>query len=71
MPVWTSMASSHRRMPLKTIYLHVRREHTFLPCVPLIRVVDASIEAPPSVLPQRRFCDITGLEVRIIGFSSS
>ncbi|KAH9914174.1 uncharacterized protein BXZ73DRAFT_106669 [Epithele typhae] len=22
----------------------------------------ASIEAPPSVLPQRRFCDITGLE---------
>nr|VWO97800.1 Non-canonical non-ribosomal peptide synthetase FUB8 (EC (Fusaric acid biosynthesis protein 8) [Ganoderma boninense] len=24
--------------------------------------VDASIEAPPSVLPQRRYCDITGLE---------
>ncbi|KAL1939274.1 hypothetical protein VTO73DRAFT_10077 [Trametes versicolor] len=22
----------------------------------------ASIEAPPSVLPQRRYCDITGLE---------
>ncbi len=28
-----------------------------------IRVPDASIEAPPSVLPQRRYCDITGLEV--------
>lgn len=27
--------------------------------------VDASIEAPPSVLPQRRYCDITGLEVNI------
>ena len=27
-------------------------------------VTDASIEAPPSVLPQRRYCDITGLEVR-------
>jgi hypothetical protein len=25
---------------------------------------DLSIEAPPSVLPQRRYCDITGLEVR-------
>lgn len=25
--------------------------------------IDASIEAPPSVLPQRRYCDITGLEV--------
>jgi hypothetical protein len=27
-------------------------------------VLDLSIEAPPSVLPQRRYCDITGLEVR-------
>lgn len=26
--------------------------------------IDLSIEAPPSVLPQRRYCDITGLEVR-------
>lgn len=26
--------------------------------------LDLSIEAPPSVLPQRRYCDITGLEVR-------
>jgi INO80 complex subunit C len=26
--------------------------------------IDASIEAPPSFLPQRRYCDITGLEVR-------
>jgi INO80 complex subunit C len=24
---------------------------------------DLSIEAPPSVLPQRHYCDITGLEV--------
>jgi hypothetical protein len=29
-----------------------------------IEVLDLSIEAPPSVLPQRRYCDITGLEVR-------
>ena len=28
------------------------------------RTLDLSIEAPPSVLPQRRYCDITGLEVR-------
>jgi hypothetical protein len=28
------------------------------------RFLDLSIEAPPSVLPQRRYCDITGLEVR-------
>ena len=27
-------------------------------------VTDTSIEAPPSILPQRKFCDITGLEVR-------
>ncbi|TEB18709.1 hypothetical protein FA13DRAFT_1745325, partial [Coprinellus micaceus] len=26
------------------------------------RVSDSSIEAPPSVLPQRHYCDITGLE---------
>jgi len=34
--------------------------------LPLLSVVvpDLSIEAPPSVLPQRRYCDITGLEVR-------
>ena len=30
------------------------------------RAVDASIEAPPSVLPQRKYCDITGLEVWFI-----
>lgn len=29
-----------------------------------IVILDLSIEAPPSVLPQRRYCDITGLEVR-------
>ena len=28
-----------------------------------VRIADSSIEAPPSVLPQRRYCDITGLEV--------
>ena len=28
------------------------------------RHVDSSIEAPPSVLPQRKYCDITGLEAR-------
>ncbi|THH04913.1 hypothetical protein EW145_g5177 [Phellinidium pouzarii] len=27
----------------------------------------ASIEAPPSILPQKRYCDITGLESRITG----
>ena len=26
--------------------------------------LDTSIEAPPSFLPQRHYCDITGLEVR-------
>ena len=25
--------------------------------------IDASIEAPPSFLPQKHYCDITGLEV--------
>lgn len=27
---------------------------------------DTSIEAPPSILPQKRYCDITGLEVIIL-----
>jgi INO80 complex subunit C len=27
--------------------------------------VDTTIEASPSVLPQRKYCDITGLEVRL------
>ena len=27
-------------------------------------ILDSSIEAPPSILPQKRYCDITGLEVR-------
>lgn len=27
--------------------------------------VDATVEAPPSLLPQKRYCDVTGLEVRI------
>jgi INO80 complex subunit C len=26
-------------------------------------LVDTTIEAPPSILPQKRYCDITGLEV--------
>jgi hypothetical protein len=26
---------------------------------------DASVEAPPSLLPQKRYCDVTGLEVRL------
>lgn len=26
--------------------------------------VDASIEAPPSLLPMKHYCDVTGLEVR-------
>ena len=25
---------------------------------------DLSIEAPPSLMPQQKYCDITGLEVR-------
>lgn len=32
---------------------------------------DSSIEAPPSVLPPRKYCDITGLEVRWSGSTSS
>lgn len=30
----------------------------------LVVCLDSSIEAAPSVMPQRRYCDITGLEVR-------
>jgi hypothetical protein len=41
---------------------------SFLGCliriVRLNRTVDTSIEAPPSFMPQRHYCDITGLEVR-------
>jgi len=29
-------------------------------------VTDTSIEAPPSLLPARKYCDITGLEARIL-----
>ena len=40
---------------------------SFLGClnriVRLNGIVDASIEAPPSLMPQRHYCDITGLEV--------
>ena len=32
---------------------------------------DSSIEAPPSVLPQRKYCDITGLEVGIVPCEST
>ena len=39
----------------------VRRPH----CVRLMcGLSDLSIEAPPSVLPQKHYCDITGLEAR-------
>ena len=31
--------------------------------------VDSSIEAPPSLLPPGRYCDITGLEVRCLAAS--
>ena len=37
------------------------RDSDILKCLTL--VLDATIEAPPSVLPQRKYCDITGLEV--------
>lgn len=30
------------------------------------RDTDTSIEAPPSLLPARKYCDITGLEARIL-----
>jgi hypothetical protein len=29
-------------------------------------LADISVEAPPSVLPQKHYCDITGLEVSLI-----
>lgn len=32
-------------------------------CELIMALLDSSIEAPPSVLPQRHYCDITGLEV--------
>ena len=41
-----------------------RRSFELLVVLLSIVVLDLSIEAPPSVLPQRRYCDITGLEVR-------
>jgi hypothetical protein len=28
-------------------------------------VSDASVEAPPSILPQKKYCDVTGLEVHL------
>lgn len=41
-----------------------RRSFGLLVVLLSIVALDLSIEAPPSVLPQRRYCDITGLEVR-------
>lgn len=35
-------------------------------CVSDCEGADSSIEAPPSVLPPRKYCDITGLEVRYL-----
>jgi hypothetical protein len=29
------------------------------------RRVDSSVEAPPSLLPPKKYCDVTGLEVRL------
>jgi hypothetical protein len=33
-------------------------------------LTDTSIEAPPSLLPPRHYCDITGLEVRVARVAS-
>jgi len=42
---------------------------TFLPLPNSRRLTllsDTSIEAPPSLLPPRHYCDITGLHVRLV-----
>jgi hypothetical protein len=43
----------------------------FLVACELMAEADTSIEAPPSLLPARKYCDITGLEVRIHSVSVS
>ena len=37
----------------------------FIAVYELMAGADTSIEAPPSLLPARKYCDITGLEARI------
>jgi hypothetical protein len=37
----------------------------------VLNYLDVSIEAPPSVVPHRHLCDITGLEVRTFSLLSS
>lgn len=31
--------------------------------------VDSTVEAPPSIIPQKKYCDVTGLDVCLILFS--
>jgi hypothetical protein len=38
----------------------------FVSLIIIIILSDTSIEAPPSLLPPKKYCDITGLEVSII-----
>lgn len=46
---------------MPTCASHITRLYSQL--LTMCLCLDSSIEAPPSVLPQRRYCDITGLEV--------
>lgn len=48
--------------PLEPVFCESRVVWTSL-CYLLDAMPDSSIEAPPSILPQKKYCDITGLEV--------
>lgn len=48
---------------IQRIYRHVSDSHVYFLISFLMRYVDFSTEAPPSFLPLRKYCDITGLEV--------
>lgn len=54
-----------RRMMMKRCLLVCRASWRILTLWPYT-FADTSIEAPPSVLPQKRYCDITGLEASIV-----
>lgn len=52
-----------RKKERERTYRVVRPSHSMYD-LRLTTISDASIEAPPSLMPQRHYCDITGLEVR-------
>ena len=47
----------------KQLVVRIRlADSSFTSCV--VPFIDSTIEAPPSLIPQPRYCDITGLEVK-------